>query len=64
MFPDGSETKCRKDMAKQPLTLTTKIESGAHPAKESTHWPMAKRIRLPIPPPMATKKYLLMKTGW
>jgi hypothetical protein len=25
---------------------------------------MAKRIRLPIPPPMATKKYLLMKTGW
>jgi hypothetical protein len=55
MFPDGSETKWRKDMAKQPLTLTTKIESGAHPAKENTHWAMAKRIKLPIPPPIATK---------
>ena len=62
MSPDGSETKFKKEMAKQPLTLMIRIESGAHFDIENTHCAIAKRIRLPIPPPIATKKYLLIQT--
>jgi hypothetical protein len=61
MSPDGSETKFKKEMAKQPLTLMIRIESGVHIVIEDTHCAIAKRIRLPIPPPIATKKYLLIK---
>jgi hypothetical protein len=60
MSPDGSETKCKKEMAKQPLTLMTRIESGIQTGIENTHCAIAKRIRLPIPPPIATKEYLLI----
>src|SRR5271166_3195095 len=62
MSPDGSETKFKNEMAKQPLTLTVRIESGVHTGIEDIHCIKAKRIRLPIPPPIATKKYLLIKT--
>jgi len=48
-------------MAKQPLTLMIRIESGVHTDIDDTHCAIAKRIRLPIPPPMATKKYLLIE---
>ena len=61
MFPEGSETKCRKEIKKQPLTLTIRIASGVHSAMEDTHCAIAKRMRLPIPPPSATKRYLLIK---
>src|SRR5271166_1608986 len=62
MSPDGSETKFIKEMAKQPLTLMIRIESGVHTGMEDIHCVIPKRIRLPIPPPIATKKYLLIKT--
>ena len=62
MSPDGSETKFRKEMAKQPLTLMIRIESGVQTGIEDIHCVIPKRIRLPIPPPIATKKYLLIKT--
>ena len=62
MSPEGSETKCKKEMTKQPLTLTIKIESADHIGVEAIHCVIAKRIRLPIPPPAATKKYLLIRT--
>src|SRR5271169_3463273 len=62
MSPDGSETKFIKEMAKQPLTLMIKIESGVHTGIEDIHCVIPKRIRLPNPPPIATKKYLLIKT--
>src|ERR1700731_3559908 len=62
MSPDGSETKFKKEMAKQPLTLTIRIASGVHTGIEDIHCVNAKRIRLPIPPPIATKEYLLIKT--
>src|SRR5271165_493751 len=62
MSPDGSETKFKKEMAKQPLTLTIRIESGVHTGIEDIHCVIPKRIRLPIPPPIATKRYLLIKT--
>src|SRR5271165_2918953 len=62
MSPDGSETKFIKEMAKQPLTLMIRIESGVHTGMEDIHCVIPKRIRLPNPPPIATKKYLLIKT--
>src|SRR5260370_12315425 len=62
MSPDGSKTKFKKEMAKQPLMLMTRSESGAHTGIEDIHCVIPKRIRLPIPPPIATKKYLLIKT--
>jgi hypothetical protein len=52
----------RNDIIKQPLTLIIKIESGAHGDIGAIHSDIAKRRRLPIPPPIATKKYLLMET--
>ena len=51
-------------MIKQPLTLMIRIDSGVHTGIEDTHCAIAKRIRLPIPPPTATKKYLLIKSIW
>jgi hypothetical protein len=62
MSPDGSRRKLKKDMTKQPLTLMIRIESGAHTGMEDIHCVIAKRIRLPIPPPIPTRKYLLIRT--
>jgi hypothetical protein len=62
MSPDGSETKFKKEMMKQPLMFMTRIGSGVHTGTDDTHCAIAKRIRLPIPPPSATKRYLLIKT--
>ena len=61
MSPDGSETKLKKEMAKHPLTLMIKIEIGVQTRIEEIHCAIPKRMRLPIPPPIATKKYLLMR---
>ncbi|MBV9712119.1 MAG: hypothetical protein JO011_14525 [Ktedonobacteraceae bacterium] len=47
-------------MAKQPLTLTARTGSGVHTGIENIHCATEKRMMLPIPPPTATKKYLLM----
>ena len=63
MSPEGSETKFRKEIKKQPLTFTIRIASGVHTAMEDTHCAIAKRMRLPIPPPIATKRYLLIKNS-
>ena len=55
MFPDGSETKFRKEMKKQPLVLTIRIESGAQTAIGAMNCVIPNRTRLPIPPPIATR---------
>ena len=59
MFPEGSETKCRKEIKKQPLTLTIRIATVSI-APEDTQCAIAKRMRLPIPPPIATKRPVLL----
>jgi len=61
MSPDGSETKFRKEMRKQPVVLITSSERGVHSPIGAINWVIPYRIRLPIPPPIATKAYLLMK---
>ena len=38
MSPDGSETKFKNEMAKQPLTLMIRIESGVQKDIENTHY--------------------------
>lgn len=48
-------------MTKQPLVLTTRIESGAQIAIGAIASVTANRARLPIPPPIATRKYLLIR---
>lgn len=37
-----------------------KIGNGVHTIMEDIHCAIANRIRLPIAPPIATKKYLLI----
>jgi hypothetical protein len=61
MSPDGSETKFRKEMRKQPVALITSNERGVHDVIGSMNCAIPYRRRLPIPPPIATKAYLLMK---
>ena len=60
MFPDGSDTKFRKEMIKQPLALMIRIESGAQTAIGAMNCVIPNRTRLPIPPPIATRWYLLI----
>src|SRR5262249_15566483 len=61
MSPDGSETKFRKEMRKQPVTLITSNERGVHDVIGPMNCARQSGRRLPTPPPIATKAYLLMK---
>src|SRR5438132_7901741 len=62
MCPDGSDTKLRKEMRKQPLVLTTRSERGVQSGIGAINCVIPNRARLPIPPPIATKEYFLMET--
>jgi hypothetical protein len=48
-------------MRKQPVVLITSSERGVHSPIGAINCVIPYRIRLPIPPPIATKAYLLMK---
>src|SRR5438132_9203545 len=62
MCPDGSDTKLRKEMRKQPLVLTTRSERGGQSGIGAINCVIPNRARLPTPPPIATKEYFLMET--
>jgi hypothetical protein len=48
-------------MRKQPLVLMMRSESGVQSVIGAMNCDIPNRTRLPIPPPIATKEYLLME---
>jgi hypothetical protein len=48
-------------MTKHPLTLINSIDVGPQTGISAIHCDIAKRKSEPIPPPIPTRKYLLMQ---